>query len=206
MLPGGTYGHVTAFANTASASTTAAANRIAKLPLSLSNLHESTPIMRVLAAILICMTSNTTAWTAPWLPPVRDGTWLQNGITQQQRLSAQQNLSDKEINDATLVTSYICAVVDLEKELVQRAALLSKALQDAKKKETRSAQLEGMAQAVPILVPLEKSDFITNGPSCDRALLIVQDYLTKYPEILDQDAAAIVEKALLASYDRSNEP
>jgi hypothetical protein len=162
--------------------------------------------MRVLAAIFLLVTYNTTAFGAPWLPPVRDGAWLQNGITQQQRSSAHATLSDKEINDATLVTSYICAVVDLEKELVQRAALLSKALQDAKKKERRSAHLEGMAQAVPILVPLMASDFITNGPSCDRALLIVQDYLAKYPEILDQDAAAIVEKALLATYDRSSEP
>jgi hypothetical protein len=58
--------------------------------------------------------------------PVRDGTWLQNGITQRQRCSAHQNLSDKEVNDATLVTSCIGAVVDLEKERVQRAALLSK--------------------------------------------------------------------------------
>lgn len=161
--------------------------------------------MRILAAIFLCMTYNTTAWGAPWLPPVRDGTWLQNGITQQQRWNAHENLSDKEINDATLVTSYICAVVDLEKELVQRAALLSKALQDAKKKETRSAHLDGMTQAVPILVPLIASDFITNGPSCDKALLIVQDYLAKYPEMLDKDAAAIVEKALLATYNPGNE-
>jgi hypothetical protein len=34
----------------------------------------------------------------------------------------------------------------------------------------------------------------------------VQDYLAKYPEMLDTDAAAIVEKALLATYDRSSEP
>ena len=162
--------------------------------------------MRVLIAILIAITYNTTAWPAPWLPPVRDGTWLQNGIAQQQRWSAHETLSDKEISDATLVTSYICAVVDLEKELVQRAALLSKAVQDAKKKETRSAHLEGMAQAVPILVPLMQGDFTTNVPSCDRTLLMVQDYLTKYPEMLDKDAAAIVERALLATYDRSSEP
>ena len=69
-----------------------------------------------------------------------------------------------------------------------------------------AAHLAGIAQAVPLLVPLMESDFSTNGPSCDRALLIVQDYLTKYPEILDEEAAAIVEKALLATYDRSNEP
>jgi hypothetical protein len=163
--------------------------------------------MRVLAAILTCITYSAATWGAPWLPPVRDGAWLQNGIKQQQRWSAHQNLSDKELNDATLVTSYICGVVDIEKELVRRAALLSEALQGAKKKETsRSAHLEGMTEAVPILVPLMKSDFITDGLSCDRASVIVQDYLAKYPEMLDKDADAIVEKALLASYDRSSEP
>ena len=66
--------------------------------------------------------------------------------------------------------------------------------------------LEGMAQAVPILVPLAKSDFVAERPSCDRALAIVQSYLAEYPEILDKDADAIVEKALLASYERSSEP
>jgi hypothetical protein len=153
----------------------------------------------------MCISCNAVTWGAPWLPPVRDGAWLQNGITQQQRWSAHENLSDKELNDATLVTSYICAVVDLEKELVQRAALLSKAAQDAKKKTPRSARLEGMTQAAPILVPLMDSDFAKDGPSCDRAVVIVQDYLVKYPEMLDKDADTIVEKALLAAYDRSNE-
>src|SRR5579863_7903505 len=91
--------------------------------------------MRGLAAILACVSCSAAAWGAPWLPPVRDGAWLQNGIKQQQRWNAHENLSDKERNDATLVTSYICAVVDLEKELVQRAALLSQALQTGKKKK-----------------------------------------------------------------------
>jgi hypothetical protein len=160
--------------------------------------------MRVPAAILMCTACNAVTWGAPWLPPVRDGAWLQNGIAQQQRWNAHETLSDKELNDATLVTSYICGVVDLEKELVQRAALLSEALQGAKKKEARrSAHLEGMTQAVPILVPLIDSDFIKDGPSCDRAVMIVQDYLVKYPEMLDKDADAIVEKALLAAYERS---
>jgi hypothetical protein len=163
--------------------------------------------MRVLAAILPCIAYTAATWGAPWLPPVRDGAWLQNGIKQQQRWNAHENLSDKDLNDATLVTSYICGVVDLEKELVRRAAQLSEALQDAKKKEApRSAHLEGMTQAVPILVPLMKSDFITDGPSCDRASVIVRDYLAKYPEMLDKDADAIVEKALLATYDQSSEP
>ena len=163
--------------------------------------------MRALAVVLACIAFNTGAWGAPWLPPVRDGAWLQNGVTQQQRWNAHEKLSDKELNDATLVASYICAVVDLEKELVQRAALLSNAVRDAKKKQpTRSAHFEGMARAVPILVPLVESDFATEGPSCDRALVIVQDYLAKYPEMLDKDADAVVEKALLASYSRDSEP
>jgi hypothetical protein len=163
--------------------------------------------MRVLAAILTCITFSAAAWGAPWLPPVRDGAWLQNGIKQQQRWNAHENLSDKELNDATLVTSYVCGVVDLEKELVRRAAMLSDALQGAKKKGTlRSAHLEGMTEAVPILVPLMKTDFMTDGLSCDRVLVIVHDYLAKYPEMLDKDAEAIVEKAILATYDRGSEP
>ena len=160
--------------------------------------------MRIPAAILVCITYSAASWGTPWLPPVRDGAWLQNGIRQQQRWNAHESLSDKELSDAGLVTSYICAVVDLEKELVQRATLLSEALQDGKKKKHLDARLlDGMTRAVPILVPLAKSGFVTEAPSCDRALVIVQDYLAKYPEMLDKDADAVVEKALLASYDQS---
>jgi hypothetical protein len=160
--------------------------------------------MRVLAAILACIIYSAATLSAPWLPPVRDGAWLQNGIKQQQRWNAHENLSDKALNDATLVTSYICAVVDLEKELVHRAALLSEALQGGEKRRRLDPRmLDGMAQAVPILVPLMKSGFETDAPSCDRALVIVQDYLAKYPEMLDKDADAVVEKALLASYKPS---
>jgi hypothetical protein len=163
--------------------------------------------MRVFSVVLLCVTYGAAAWAAPWLPPVRDGAWLQNGIKQQQRWNAHENLSDRELNDATLVTSYICAVVDLEAELVQRAALLSEALQKGKKKKHLDPRiLEGMSEAVPILVPLAKSDFVAERPSCDRALAIVQDYVVKYPEMLDKDADAIVEKALLASYERNSEP
>ena len=80
-------------------------------------------------------------------------------------------------------------------------------MREAKRKGSpRSAHLEGITQAVLILVPLMKTDFTTDGPSCDGALVIVQDYLTKYPEMLDKDADAIVDKALLATYSRSNEP
>lgn len=156
---------------------------------------------------MLCIAYNGATWCAPWLPPVRDGAWLQNGIKQQQRWNAHENLSDKELNDATLVTSYICAVVDLEKEIVRRAALLSEASQGGKKKKHLDPRvLEGITQAAPILVPLIQGDFITDGPSCDRALVIVQDFLAEYPEMLDKDADAIVEKALLATYNRSSEP
>ncbi len=163
--------------------------------------------MRVLGAIFACISYSAATWGGPWLPPVRDGEWLQNGITQQQRWNAQENLSDKELNDATLVTSYICAVVDLEKEFLQRARLLSEAAQDGKKKKHLDPRmLDGMSQAVSIVVPLIESGFVTDAPSCDRALLIVQDYLTKYPEMLDKDAYAVVDRALLATYDRSTGP
>lgn len=159
------------------------------------------------AAVFVCMGYTAASWGAPWLPPVRDGAWLQNGIKQQQRWNAHENLSDNELSDATLVTSYICAVVDLEKELVQRAAILSDALRDGKKKKHLDPRiLEGMDQAVPILVPLMKSDFLTDAPSCERALVIVQNYLTQYPEMVDKGADSIVERALLATYSRGSEP
>jgi hypothetical protein len=35
---------------------------------------------------------------------------------------------------------------------------------------------------------------------------MIGDYLTKCPEMLDKDAGAVVEKALLAAYDSSSEP
>lgn len=160
--------------------------------------------MRILVATLIGLTYSAVTWSTPWLPPVRDGAWLQNGVKEQQRWNAHETLSEKELNDATLVTSYICAVVDLEKELVQRATQLASALQaDKRQKHLDPHLLDGMTHAVPILVPLAKSDFATDSPSCDRALTIVGDYLTTYPEMLDKDADAIVEKALLAKYDRS---
>ena len=60
-----------------------------------------------------------TSASAPWVPPVRDGAWLQRGIKQQQRWNAHETLSAEELNEATLVTSYVCAVVDLEKYLVE---------------------------------------------------------------------------------------
>jgi hypothetical protein len=163
--------------------------------------------MRTPAAILTGLIFSTATWGAPWLQPVRDGAWLQNGVKQQARWKAHENLSEKDLSDATQVTSYICAVVDLEKELVQRATLLSGALKAGEKKKHFDPHLlQGMTQAVPILVPLTKGSFNENGPSCDRASVIVGDYLTQYPEMLDKDAGAIVEKALLASYDPTPTP
>src|SRR5690242_471384 len=107
--------------------------------------------MRVLSAILACIICNAVSWGAPWLPPVRDGTWLQNGIKQQQRWIAHEHLSDQELDDATLVTAYVCAIVDLEKELVQRATLLAQAARKGEKKKNVDPHiLKGMAQAVPI--------------------------------------------------------
>jgi hypothetical protein len=74
-----------------------------------------------------------------------------------------------------------------------------------KKKHLDPRMLDGMTKAVPILVPLAKSNFTTEAPSCDKALIIVGDYLAKYPEMLDKDADAIVEKALLATYTQGSE-
>lgn len=157
--------------------------------------------MRCSVAMLVCAAYTSLAASAPWVPPVRDGAWLQNGIRQQQRWNAHETLSDKELNEATIVTSYVCAVVDLEKYFVQRAVLLSVALDDSKKKPNLDPRLfAGMRRAAPILVPLMESDFSANTPSCDRALVIVYDYLEKYPEVLEKDADVIVEKALLESY------
>lgn len=80
--------------------------------------------------------------------------WLQNGIRQHQRLNAHENLSERDANDALVVTSYVCAVVDLEKYLVQRADLLAGALHRRKKRALDPKILDGMTRALPILVPL----------------------------------------------------
>lgn len=157
--------------------------------------------MRYLWSVLACVLYTTVSCGAPWLPPVRDGTWLQNGIKQLQRWNAHENLSDEERNEATLVAAYVCAVVDLERYFVQRAALLSGALQAAKKKQHPGpGLLEAMHQSVPILVPLANSPFSIDSLSCDKAVPIVREYLERYPEMLDKDAEAIVEKALLEAY------
>jgi hypothetical protein len=157
--------------------------------------------MRYLWSVLACLVFTAASWGAPWLPPVRDGAWLQNGIKQQQRWNAHEELSDQERNDATIVMAYVCGVLDMQKYLVQRAALLSGALQAGKKKQhLKPGLVEGMRQSVPILVPLMASDFGSGTLTCEKAVAIVREYLEKYPEMLDKDAEEIVEKALLDAY------
>jgi hypothetical protein len=156
--------------------------------------------MRCSWAVLVCAAYATAAASAPWVPPVRDGAWLQNGIKQQQRWNAHETLSVEELNEATLVTSYICAVVDLEKYLVERAELLSGAVGGKNKPHLDPRLLTGMKRAAPILIPLIESRFSSDPPSCERARVIVHDYLENYPEMLEKDADAIVEKALLEAY------
>jgi hypothetical protein len=98
-------------------------------------------------------------------------------------------------------------VVDLEKYLVQRANLLAAALEEGRKKHNiNPRRLDGMTEALPMLVPLMKTHFFTDIPSCDAAFVIVRDYLEKYPEVLTKDADAVVEKALLDAYANTNEP
>lgn len=156
--------------------------------------------MRSPWVMLVWATYSAAAGSAPWVPPVRDGAWLQNGIKQQQRWNAHEALSAEELNEATLVTSYVCAVLDLEKYLVERAELLSGAVDAKKKPRLDPRLLTGMKRAAPILIPLIESKFSSDPPSCERAQVIVQHYLENYPEMLGKDADAIVEKALLDAY------
>ncbi len=156
--------------------------------------------MRWSWVMLVCAAYTTAAASAPWVPPVRDGAWLQNGIKQQQRWNAHETLSVEELNEATLVTSYVCAIVDLEKYLVERAELLSGAVDGKKKPRLDPRVLTGMKRAAPILIPLVESNLSAEPPSCERAQVIVHDYLEKYPEVLDKDADALIENALIDAY------
>ena len=61
----------------------------------------------------------------------RDGAWLQDGIELYHRMSGREILSEKEAGRAQVVVSYVCAVVDLEKYPVFRAALLNGAVAEA---------------------------------------------------------------------------
>jgi len=137
----------------------------------------------------------------------RDGVWLRNGISHYERLNAREGLSDNDASDALIVRSYVCAIVDLEEYLVLRADLLAGAVGDARKRRHINPQkLNGMAEALPILVPLMQTKFSTDSPPCDRIVLIVRDYLGKYPEMLTKDADVVVERALLDAYSNINEP
>jgi hypothetical protein len=157
--------------------------------------------MRYLLTTLACLACSGAIATTPLLPPQRDGTWLQNGIKQYHRWGGPQALSDKDTNEATSVTSYICGVVDLEEYLVQRAAQLSRAVQAGKKRQHLDPRLlDGMSRALPMLIPLMDTEFSTDPPPCDRAIIIVWEYMEKYPEMIPKDADVIVERALLDAY------
>jgi hypothetical protein len=137
----------------------------------------------------------------------RDGAWLQNGINEYERLNAHQGLLSNDTNDALVVRSYVCAIIDLEEYMVVRAELLARAVGEARKQHhINPERFRGMAEALPILVPLMQTKFSTESPPCDRIVLIVRDYLGKYPEMLSRDADVIIEKALLDVYSKMDEP
>ena len=163
--------------------------------------------MRYLAMVLALAACGAFAAGTPEQPSQEhDGVWLQNGIKLQQRLSAHESLSEKEAHEATVVSSYICGVVDFEKYLVHRADLLEGAVRRGRKKKQPidPRMLSGMVQAAPLLAPLMKTDFLAENPSCERSIGIVGDFLGKYPEVIDKDAGELIEKALLAAYEKSD--
>jgi hypothetical protein len=163
---------------------------------------------RWLPAVLALIACNGPAADEPEKAQQRDGVWLRNGIDQYERLSAHENLSENDANDALVVRSYVCAVVDLEKYLVLRADLLAAAVREARKKKhhINPEKLNGMAEALPILVPLMRTKFATDNPPCDRIVLSVREYLGKYPEMLTKDADVVIEKTLLDRYSKIDEP
>ncbi len=162
---------------------------------------------RWLPGVLALIACNALAADDPEKAQQLDGAWLRNGIDQYERLNAHENLSETDSKDALVVRSYVCAVVDLEKYLVLRADLLAGAVQAARKKHhINSEKLNGMAEALPILVPLMRTKFATDSPPCDQIVLSVREYLRKYPEMLTKDAAVVIEKALLDRYSKIDEP
>jgi hypothetical protein len=162
---------------------------------------------RWLPAVLALIACNGLAADDPEKAQQLDGAWLRNGIDQYERLNSHENLSENDSNDALVVRSYVCAVVDLEKYLVLRADLLAGAVQAARKKHhINPEKLNGMAEALPILVPLMRTKFATDSLSCDQIVLSVREYLSKYPEMLTKDAAVVIEKALLDRYSKIDEP
>jgi hypothetical protein len=160
-----------------------------------------------LLAVLALVACHVSAADDPQITQLRDGSWLRNGINQLARLNAHETLSEKETDDALVVRSYVCAIVDLERYLVLRADLLASAVGEGGKKRRASAErLAGMAAALPILVPLMQTRFSADGAPCDGVVLTVGDYLDKYPEMLTKDAALIIDRALLDAYSSSNVP
>jgi hypothetical protein len=160
--------------------------------------------MRYVAMLLTLAACSAFAAGTPQEPKERDGLWLQNGIKQQQRVNAHDSLSEQDAHAALVVTSYICGVVDFEKYLVHRADLLAGAVRRGKKKQQTidPRLLSGMVQAFPLLAPLMKNDFLSADPSCERSVVIVADFLDRYPEVIDKDAGELIEKALLAAYEK----
>jgi len=130
--------------------------------------------------------------------------WLENGLRQYERLYAHQKLSDADTNDALAAASYVCAVVDLEKYLVQRADMLVAALKSDNKQE-RAKTFNGMARAAPILIPLMSTAFVIERPSCERTFVIVLHYLHENPDMLPKDAGTIIDRALLDAYSKTDE-
>jgi hypothetical protein len=51
-----------------------------------------------------------------------------------------------------------------------------------------------------------QTKFSTDSPPCDRVVLVVRDYLGKYPEMLTKDADVVIERALLNAYSNINDP
>jgi hypothetical protein len=116
------------------------------------------------------------------LAPRRDGAWLQDGIELYQRMSGHTKLPEKQVSQAQGVMSYVCAVVDLERFLVFRAALVNGAVAEAKEEHHMDpTELKGIGEALPLLLPLMGSRFFEDHPSCDRVLLMVRDFCSSTP-------------------------
>src|SRR4051794_10111401 len=136
--------------------------------------------MRYLPPIIALVAFMSVTISAPEEHELRDGVWIQNGIRQYERLKAHESLSERETDDAKLVSSYVCAVVDLEDYLVQRANLLAAALEEARTKHQLDPQvIKGITEASAILVPLMKTHFSSDSPSCEAAMVTVGNYLEK---------------------------
>jgi hypothetical protein len=157
-----------------------------------------------LAALLMC---NSGAAAEPGALPQRDGLWLRDGLDEYLRPAGEASAPDSKAAGGAVVRSYVCAVNDLEKYLVLRASLLGAAVQeDAKRRHSSQDRFRGMADALPLVLPLMATRFSTQAPSCNEVLVIVREYLRKYPEVLAKDADVIIEKALIEAYSNAVDP